>query len=252
MFLVHSEDTNAMPRFLLAGDSHLIVEFGKTIDMAVNQAVHALDRQLKTETLPGLKESVPAYASLLIAYDPLLLPLETLTSHCSELMTADACVETSRRERLDIPVLYGGEWGPDLSAVALKVGLAPEEVIELHTQVTYTVYMMGFMPGYPYLGGLDPRLSLPRLATPRTRVPAGSVAIAELQAGVYPLESPGGWHLLGRTPLRLYRPEFSPPVLLRAGQAVRFRPVTVAEYLHIEALVAADEYVPEVTCEGEV
>ncbi len=240
-----------MVRFLPAGESHLIVEFGQVIDLAVNQAVHTLDQRLKATNLPGLKESVPAYASLLIAYDPLLLPLETLVAHCTELMRVDAAVKPTERERVEIPVLYGGEWGLDLSEVARRVGLTQEEVVELHAQVTYTVYMIGFMPGYPYLGGLNPRLSLPRLATPRTKVPAGSVAIAELQAGIYPLESPGGWHLLGRTPLRLYRPDCSPPVLLKPWQSVRFRPVTLDEYTHIQAQVAADVYIPLVTREVE-
>lgn len=238
-----------MPRFLSAGESHLVVEFGQAIDPILNQAVHSLDQRLKTGVLPGFKESVPAYASLLVSYDPLQLSRAALIAHCTKLLQNDGKDVPLWRETVEIPVLYGGEWGPDLSEVALKVGLTSREVIELHARADYTVYMIGFMPGYPYLGGLNPRLSLPRLATPRTKVPAGSVAIAELQAGIYPLESPGGWHLLGRTPLRLYRPDYSPPVLLKAGQRVRFRPVTPAEYADIEAEVAKDEYVPRVTRE---
>lgn len=238
-----------MPRFLSAGESHLVVEFGQAIDPALNRAVHSLDQRLRTGNLLGFKESVPAYASLLVSYDPLQLSREALIAHCTKLLHNDGNDASLWRETIEIPVLYGGEWGPDLSDVALKVGLTSREVIELHSQADYTVYMIGFMPGYPYLGGLDPRLSLPRLATPRTKVPAGSVAIAELQAGIYPLESPGGWHLLGRTPLRLYRPDFSPPVLLKAGQRVLFRPVTPDEYADIEAQVARDEYVPRVTRE---
>jgi len=237
-----------MPRFLPAGESHLTVEFGQVIDPTVNQAVHALDRRLKTSGLLGFKESVPAYASLLISYDPVQLSTAALIAHCTDFLQVGDQDRTLWRETVEIPVLYGGEWGPDLSEVAPKIGLSPEAVIELHAQVEYTVYMIGFMPGYPYLGGLDPRLSLPRLATPRTKVPAGSVAIAELQAGIYPLESPGGWHLLGRTPLRLYRPDFSPPVLLKAGQGVRFRPITHEEYAYIQA--EANEYVPRVTREA--
>jgi len=238
-----------MPRFLPAGESHLVVEFAQVINPAINQAVHSLDQQLKSGELLGFKESVPTYASLLISYDPLQLSRDTLIAHCKNLLQQSGKDAPLWRETVEIPVLYGGEWGPDLSDVALKVGLSPSEVIELHAQADYTVYMIGFMPGYPYLGGLNPRLSLPRLATPRTKVPAGSVAIAELQAGIYPLESPGGWHLLGRTPLRLYRPDSSPPVLLRAGQRVRFRPTTPAEYVDLEVAVAKGEYVPRVTRE---
>ncbi len=241
-----------MVRFLSAGESHLIVEFGQAVDPVVNQAVHALDWRLKACPLVGLVESVPAYASLLVAYDPLVLPLETLIAHCSEHLHAGDAAEPQVHETIEIPVLYGGEWGPDLSTVAGRVGLTSEEVIARHAQVVYTVYMMGFMPGFPYLGGLDRRLCVPRLAMPRTKVPAGSVAIAELQAGIYPLESPGGWHLLGRTPLRLYRPEMSPPVLLRAGQRVRFKQVALNEYAHIAAEVAAGKYVPPVTQEALV
>jgi len=238
-----------MPRILSAGESHLIVEFGQTIDLAQNALVHRLARQLGEHPLVGLQETVPSYASLLIAYDPLVLPRESLIAHCTELMRAEGGLPQKRREVVEVPVLYGGEWGADLDAVAERVGLTRDEVIEIHASGTYTVYMIGFMPGYPYLGGLDPRLSLPRLSTPRTKVPAGTVAIAELQAGIYPVESPGGWHLLGRTPLKLYRPTCSPPVLLRAGQGVRFRPVGRVEYFHILERVAWDDYTPVVTCE---
>ena len=238
-----------MVRYLMAGDSHLVVEFGQIIDPAINQQVHALARCLTEQELPGLKEVVPTYRSLLVSYDPLTLPLQDLKERCNECISRVVDTSKQSREIVTIPNLFGVQYGVDLAGVAREVELTEQEVIDIHTSVVYPIYMIGFMPGYPYLGGLDKRIAVPRLKTPRTKVPAGSVAMAESQTGVYPIPSPGGWRLIGRTPLRLYRPEQMPPVLFRAGQYIRFSAVSVDEYLHLEQLVKHDKYIPDITTE---
>lgn len=238
-----------MVRYLMAGDSHLVVEFGQNINPAINQQVHALARCLTEQGLPGVKEVVPTYRSLLVCYDPLVLPLQELQTHCNQCISCLADISKQTREIVTIPALYGGQYGVDLAGVAREVELSEQEVIDIHTSVIYPIYMIGFMPGYPYLGGLDERIAVPRLKTPRTKVPAGSVAVAERQTGVYPIPSPGGWRLIGRTPLRLYRPEQMPPVLFRAGQYIRFCSVSVEEYMHLEQLVKNNAYIPDITTE---
>ena len=238
-----------MVRYLMAGDSHLVVEFGQNINPAINQKVHALARCLTEDKLPGIKEVVPTYRSLLVSYDPLVLSLSNLKEYCDTCISNVADICNRSREIVTIPTLYGGQYGVDLAGVAREVELSEQEVIDIHTAVIYPIYMIGFMPGYPYLGGLDERIAVPRLKTPRTKVPAGSVALAERQTGVYPIPSPGGWRLIGRTPLKLYRPEQMPPVLFRAGQFIRFSAVTVDEYQAIEELVKNNEYIPDITTE---
>lgn len=233
----------------MAGDSHLVVEFGQNINPTINQQVHALARCLTEQELPGLKEVVPTYRSLLVSYDPLLLSLHDLKECCNRCISSIADICKQIREIVTIPTLYGGQYGVDLAGVAREVELSEQDVIKIHTAVIYPIYMIGFMPGYPYLGGLDERIAVPRLKTPRTQVPAGSVAMAERQTGVYPIPSPGGWRLIGRTPLRLYRPEQMPPVLFRAGQYIRFCAVSVEEYLCLEELVKNNEYVPDIMTE---
>ena len=238
-----------MVRYLMAGDSHLVVEFGQSINPGINQQVHALARCLTEQELPGLKEVVPTYRSLLVSYDPLVLSLHDLKDRCNECISRVADTHRQVREIVTIPTLYGGQYGVDLAGVAREVELSEQDVIDIHTSVTYPIYMIGFMPGYPYLGGLDERIAVPRLKTPRTKVPAGSVAVAERQTGVYPISSPGGWRLIGRTPLRLYMPEQMPPVMFRAGQYIRFSAVTVEEYLSLEQSVKNNTYVPNITTE---
>jgi len=238
-----------MRQYYCAGDSHLVVELGKTIDLNLNREVHKLVAALWDLRLRGVYEVVPSYCSLMIAYDPLIIAAAELIAVCKGLEHTDETTLHQEGQVLEIPVCYGGEFGPDLDQVALETRLTTEEVVELHTKQIYTVYMIGFLPGFPYLGGLDPRLSLPRLKVPRTRVPAGSVAIAELQTGVYPLSSPGGWRLLGRTPLKFFDPLKRPPSLITPGQRVRFRAVTEDEYADIAALLAQGSFKPKITVE---
>lgn len=204
------------------GDSAILVQLGDAIHPALNARVHALDALL--QTVPGVVETVPACCTLLVHYDPLAITFDRISARIKEklILLEDAAHRHSRR--LEIPVLYGGASGPDLETVASALALSPPEAIRLHSGREYTVYMMGFTPGFPYMGVLDERLVLPRKSTPQTRVPAGSVAIAGLQTGIYPVDSPGGWHIIGWTPLKLFDPAGEPPFLFAPGDTVKFIP----------------------------
>ncbi|HID64796.1 MAG TPA: 5-oxoprolinase subunit PxpB [Anaerolineae bacterium] len=218
------------PRFLLAGDSALVVEFGDEISEEVNHKVHALAYALEKNPLPGLGEAVPTYRSLLIHYDPLRLSHGDLVDFIRTILEKSEEYPLPEPHKVEIPTLYGGEFGPDIEFVAEHNGLSVEEVIRLHSGATYTVYMLGFTPGFTYLGGLPEVLATPRLPTPRTLVPAGSVALAGRQTGIYPIATPGGWRLIGRTPLKLFDPQRDPPTLLKAGDRVCFVPISEEEY----------------------
>lgn len=220
-------------RFLPQGEGGLVVELGEGIDDAVNARVHALARAVRAAHGAEIEEVVPSYRSLLVVFDPLALVRNELEREVARLASAldPEAAEAGARPRLvELPVLYGGANGPDLDDVAAHAGLAPEEVVRRHAAPEYRVHLLGFTPGFPYLGGLDPRLAIPRLATPRALVPAGSVAIGGAQTGVYPVASPGGWRLVGRTPLRLFEPSRADPFLLAPGDRVRFAPIDAAAF----------------------
>ena len=218
------------PLFLPAGDQALVVEFGDRIDPAINARVHLTAATLDEAEVDGILEMVPTYRSLLVYYDPLQTTPDQIEAAIRGLQVGDS--ETSGSHRIvEIPTLYGGEYGPDLGFVAENAGMSEAEVISVHSGTDYLVYTMGFSPGFPYLGGLDPALATPRLQSPRILIPAGSVGIAESQTGVYPVASPGGWRLIGRTPIRLFDPDASPPTVIDAGDHVRFVPMAnEAEY----------------------
>ncbi|WP_027717370.1 5-oxoprolinase subunit PxpB [Desulfovirgula thermocuniculi] len=233
---------NDLPRFLPAGDRALLVEFGSEINPEINYRVRSLHYALRQNRLPGLGESVPTYRSLLVYYDPLELSYERLVEHIARLAANLGQMELPRPLIYLIPVAYGGEYGPDLADVAAHCRLAPEEVIRVHSSVDYLIYMLGFTPGFAYLGGMPRAIAAPRLEKPRSLVPAGSVGIAGEQTGIYPVDSPGGWRIIGRTPLKLYDPHRQPPVLLAAGNYVRFVPVGPQEYAEIKAAVERGAY----------
>ena len=216
-------------RFHLLGESALTVELGDRISPAINTRVHALHAALAAVPLPGLIESAPAYRSLTLYYDPLTLTVADLESWVREHVESLPAHADVVGQSHTIPVAYGGEHGPDLVSVAEETALAPEQVIAEHCRPTYRVYMLGFSPGFPYLGRTSLRLNVKRLATPRTRVPAGSVAIAGRQTGLYPSSTPGGWRLIGRTHWRFFDPMRMPPARLQPGDQVRFCPVTPDE-----------------------
>lgn len=231
-----------MTRFVWAGESHLLVEFGKELSIADNHRVHSLMASLTDNPPAGYREAIPAYSSLLISFDPFAMAGDDLVAHCRRLIEGLTSPGDEPGLIVDVPVLYGEEWGLDLADVARECGLSVAEVVRLHTERNYLIYMMGFMPGYPYLGGLNEKLRVPRLSNPRTRVLSGSVAIAEDLTGIYSVDSPGGWRILGRTPLRLFSPHISPPALFKAGQYLRFRSIDEAEYRRISELVQAGSY----------
>ena len=231
------------PRYLPAGDRAMVVEFGDTIDPETNRSVRDMFVAIDKAEIPGVVEMVPTYRSILISYDPLKISDSGLREKVESVQGGldESPVENPRV--VLIPTLYGGEYGPDLSFVAEHAGINEEQVVSVHSGVQYLVYMIGFSPGFPYLGGLPESLHTPRLETPRTSIPAGSVGIADSQTGVYPLSSPGGWQLIGRTPLKLFDPIREPPGLLSAGYFVRFQPIaSEKDYQNIQRRVESGEY----------
>lgn len=220
-------------RFRLAGDRGLLAEYGDTISPEVNRKVRQVAAALEAQPLRGVIEVIPTYRSLFLLYDPMATSPEELQAALLELEERLTEVKIPPPREVEIPVCYGGEFGPDLAFVAESHGLSPEEVIRLHCQPLYQVYMVGFTPGFPFLGGLPKELHTPRRPTPRERVPAGSVGIAGEQTGIYPIESPGGWQLIGRTPLKVFDPNRPDPFLLKAGDLVRFRPIEPEEFRRI-------------------
>jgi inhibitor of KinA len=207
------------------GDSSLLIQIGEEIDLVTNQRVHALNALLQAVSIDGIIETVPAYCTLLVHYDPLHLTFDQVARWVhGQMEHVDDSVRRMPR-RLEVPVRYGGASGVDLEAVAVSKGLSMADVIHLHSEREYTVYMMGFTPGFPYMGTLDERLIMPRLETPRTLVKAGTVAIAGSQTGIYPLDSPGGWHMIGMTPLKLFDPTSESPFLFAPGDVVKFIPI---------------------------
>lgn len=210
------------PKIVPLGDSSLLIQFGSDIDIFVNQRVHALASLLDASPFEGMIETVPAYATLLVHYDPLIVSFAKVRDFLCERLPQAEAVTTRNPKRVEVPVRYGGEFGPDLESVARHLHLQVEDVIRLHSEKLYTVFMMGFTPGFPYMGKLDDALVMPRLETPRTRVPAGTVAIAGSQTGIYPVASPGGWHLIGWTPLTLFDPRSDAPFLFAPGDEVKF------------------------------
>ncbi len=216
-------------RIFPVGDSALGVEFGAEIDPAINRCVHALAHALALEPLAGVVELIPTYRSLLIRYDPLILDYNELEAWAQGGLAHAESLPLPPPRRVEAPTMYGGDFGPDLESVAEQSQLSPDQVVQLHSQVEYTVYMMGFTPGFPYLGKVDPAIAAPRLATPRPRVRAGSVGIAGLQTGIYPIDSPGGWRIIGYTPLKLFDVQRTPPFLVAPGDTVRFTPVSTIE-----------------------
>ena len=210
------------PIILPLGDSALLVQLGDEIDIAVNRRVHTLAALIGAAPLPGLIETVPAYRTLLIHYDPLILTDREIQKWVRTKLKQMQDAQAKTPRQLEIPVQYGGEYGIDLEFVADYHQLRVEDVIRIHSEKTYTIYMMGFTPGFPYMGKLDDAIVTPRFETPRTRVQAGTVAIAGSQTGIYPIDSPGGWRLIGHTSLRLFDPDADIPFLFSPGDEVRF------------------------------
>lgn len=231
-------------QFTPLGDSALMVELGDAINESTHRRVQAAWRALAAEPLPGVSEAVPAYTSVTVFYDPWRVVqagapehevIPWLTARIKERLKDPPKSAKAKTRTVEIPVCYGGDFGPDLGRVAAQAKMFPDEVVKRHSAATYLVYLIGFAPGFPYLGGLPKQLATPRHAKPRMTVPPGSVGIAGEQTGIYPQSTPGGWNLIGRTPLKLFRPEANPPVLLQAGDEVKFKAITPEEFAKLEA-----------------
>ena len=238
-------------RILTAGDSSLLIEFGKEISPDINKRISATVQLMKEQHIEGVVDVIPAFASLLINYDPRVITYAALVKRMKHLLKVDAKVEKEVKRIFEIPVCYGGEFGPDLANIAKHAGLSEQEVIDIHSSRDYLIYMLGFLPGFCYLGGLDERIFTPRLVNPRIRIEAGSVGIGGSQTGIYPLESPGGWQLMGKTPVKTYDPERETPILVEAGDYIRFIPVDRAEYDRIKELADRNEYQVNIIEGGE-
>ncbi|MEM0096041.1 MAG: 5-oxoprolinase subunit PxpB [Candidatus Bathyarchaeia archaeon] len=230
-------------RYKPFGDTALVVEFGNVIDLTVNRKVIALNEAILEANIIGVEETVPTYRSLLIRYNPEKIAYEHLVEQIKEIEKRLRGTPPPKKTRkFTIPVVYGSIYGPDLKDVAEYHGLTENQVVEIHSRKEYRVYMIGFVAGFPYLGEVPEEIATPRLPTPRLKVPAGSVGIAERQTGIYPCEAPGGWRIIGRTPIKLFDASWRPPALLKPGDIIRFMPISEEEFKRIEELVKSGAY----------
>ncbi len=224
------------------GDSAIRISFGNKISRETNRDIRSFCKLLKCSRPNGVTEWVPSYTAVTIYYQPRLLKYSEIAAQVGELLAKIDEVDILKSRRVFVPVCYGEEYGPDIDQVAKHNGLSREEVIRIHTAEDYLVYMLGFTPGFPYLGGMSKTIRTPRLTVPRLNVPAGSVGIADEQTGIYSLSTPGGWQIIGRTPLVLYDAERRIPVLFEAGDYIRFFPITQSEYNNMKSLVERKMY----------
>lgn len=226
----------------IAGDSAINLEFASSISAETSTKIRLAAEGLRADPIKGVIELVPTFCSLMVVYDPCVITFDELAAKVRGKLRNLTAESTAVKRIVEIPVCYGGEFGPDIATVAEHANMSEDEVVRVHSGHDYLIDMLGFLPGFAYLGGLDERLHTPRLATPRTRLEAGSVGIGGAQTGVYPLPSPGGWQIIGRTPVRPYDPDRTPPILYLAGDYLRFVPITPSEYQSIDAQVKAGTY----------
>jgi inhibitor of KinA len=212
------------------GDAAVVLQLDDKIHLEAHRKVRAVSRYLEQYPIPGMIEYVPAFTTVAVFYDPMRQSYREIRKILEGIVSRLEELEDVQPRRVIIPVCYGGDFGPDLNFVAEHNGLTPEEVIEIHSSGEYLVFMIGFAPGFAYMGGMSGKIAAPRRSSPRLRIPAGSVGIAGQQTGAYPIETPGGWQLIGRTPLALFRPNDNPPSFLQAGDIVRFFPISSEEY----------------------
>jgi len=236
-------------RVLSAGERGLVVELGNLISPEVNARVQRLARGINQKNITGVIEVVPTYRSLLVYFDPFTISRSDLVKAIQQMLAPEEGLEDAENEGVRmvyVPVCYGGEFGPDLDYVAQHNGISVEEVITIHSSKPYLVYMLGFTPGFPYLGGMSEKIATPRLEKPRSKIPQGSVGIAGAQTGLYPIESPGGWRLIGRTPLNPFVPGAANPFLFAAGDYLRFVPISIDEFRNIRQDVEAGSFTPDI------
>lgn len=219
-------------------ETSALIEFGKEISPDINKKVRTFCSYLDKNPFTGMIEYVPAFASVSVVYNPLKMnsesPYEAIESILKDILSKLDFTSPDKENIVEIPVCYGGEFGPDIDHVAKINNLTVEEVIKIHSEGKYLVYMIGFAPGFPYLGGMSEKIAAPRRETPRQVIPAGSVGIAGMQTGVYPIETPGGWQLIGRTPLKMFDLNGNPKSLLKSGDIAKFYPISYEEYLKLK------------------
>jgi KipI family sensor histidine kinase inhibitor len=225
---------DAFPRAGWAGDSCYVIEFGDVIDEEINARAVAFAAHARMSAPDWVVEVVPTYRSVAVYVDSFRAERDVVAETAARWLRQYSVTGREEQVPFGIPVCYGGDFGPDLASVAAHAGIDEDEVVRLHTGQVYLVYMLGFTPGFPYLGGMNPKLETPRLDEPRVAIPAGSVGIAGKQTGIYPVESPGGWRLIGRTPLTLFDPFRDPPVLLEAGMRLRFTSIDGDRFRRIQ------------------
>ena len=229
-------------KYLTSGDKALVIEFGDSIEEKINSQIISLTLVMKKENILGIIETIPTYRSLMVIYEPMIIELDDLINKVKSLILKMDEMKLSDAKVIQIPTIYGGEYGPDIEFVAKHNMISIDEVIKIHTSVEYLIYMIGFTPGFPYLGGMNDKIAAPRLQTPRNEIPIGSVGIAGTQTGIYPIQSPGGWQLIGRTPVKLYDSSRKEPVLLNAGDYIKFVQINEEEYKSIENLERQGKY----------
>jgi len=217
-------------RFLPCGDSAVTVEFSKEINEETNRKIRFLATEIERKAIRGVHESVPTFCSITVYFDPLVISGKKLQKKILNIIHAYKEGSAQKRRVFLIPVCYEGDYAPDMEDVCLLTGLTREEVIQIHSSTDYLIYMLGFLPGFPYLGGMYPRIEAPRLDSPRTTIPEGAVGIGGKQTGIYPLASPGGWRLIGRTPVKVYDPDRENPIVYKAGDYIRFIPISAEEF----------------------
>lgn len=239
-------------QILPAGDKAVNVTFERQVSVAINHQIAQLQQRLTQLAVQGITGFLPAFRTLTVFYEPAQISLQQLKTTIDKALLDNHQTASSTVRRVHIPVCYDAEFAPDLKTVATKAQLTEKQVIERHCQPDYLIYMLGFLPGFAYLGGLDPQLATPRLATPRLKIAPGSVGIAGEQTGMYPIESPGGWQIIGRTPLRLFQPESEQPFYYQAGDYIHFDVISRADYDHITAHLADYQVQTETVAETEV
>ena len=244
---VNSQSDNE-PVFHVAsmGDSAIHLTIGAEISVAINQKIMTLLSKIQEQNWVGIRELVPSYNTLVIHFDPFAINHEEIRSRLAVLIKGQLSIEQRAGKLVVIPTCYGGGFGPDLESVSELTGISSNAVIEMHCGTDYRVYALGFSPGFPYLGGMDDRLFCPRLESPRVEVPGGSVAIAETQTGIYPSSSPGGWRLIGKTPITLFDPYRNPPCFYRPGDYIRFVPISSEQFVQIKDDVNCGRYKVEI------
>lgn len=229
-------------KYLISGDRALDIEFGDSIEEEINSQILSLTLAIQEEGIAGIIETIPTYRSLMVIYEPMVIELDDLINKMKYIIQKMDETEQPDAKVIQIPTIYGDLYGPDIEYVAKYNKISLDEVIKIHTSLEYLIYMIGFTPGFPYLGGMNDKIATPRLQVPRNKIPVGSVGIAGNQTGIYPIESPGGWQLIGRTPVKLYDPSRKEPVLLNAGDYIKFVQINEKEYKNIEDLERQGKY----------